>query len=118
MRTWATRVSLVRGSRTSSYAGRPATTAVPAVVTWVVGSTAASAFWAASSGVLGRSVGDVDGLPALAASFALKVWWTADLSALDQTQTSLPFRMTSDSPEPPTRATRACAGPPSQTRHV
>src|SRR6476659_1831957 len=70
------------------------------------------ACWAASSGVLGRSVGESWGVPAFVWSFAVSVRWTADLSALDHTHTSLPLRMTSDSPEPPTRATRAWVGPP------
>ena len=109
----------MRGVSTSSYADRPATLAVPAVATSVVGSMAAKALWAASSGVFGRSVGETWGVPlSFWASAGDSVWCTADLSWLDQTQTSLPLRMTSDSPDPPTSATRAWLGPLSQTRQV
>ena len=42
----------------------------------------------------------------------------AVLAWLDQTQTSEPLRMMSDSPDPPMSATRALVGPSAQTRQV
>ena len=52
------------------------------------------------------------------AASAGSVMCVADLSWLDHSQTSLPLRMTSDSPDVPSRATRVRSGPAYQSRSV
>src|SRR3954454_4472419 len=95
IRTEPTRERGSRGTRSSWYAGRPATSAVGSVVTCVDGSIAFSAASAACCGVIG----------ARAASGPKGVWRSAGsvqcvavLSALDQAQRSVPWRTRSDSP--------------------
>src|SRR6476469_1238134 len=130
IRTDPTRVVLSFGVRTSSYAERPATDAVPDVVTAVSLPITARAAAAASSGVRGTPDGSGPGTPGegefsgrllvapARAWSASSLWCTADLSALDHSQTSAPLWMTSDSPLPPMRASRWRVGPSSQIRHV
>jgi len=76
------------GSRTSSYAGRPATSTELSVVTVVVGSNSLSTLLAASSGVTGVGVGV---LPAS----AVTVRCVAAFSLLDHVQTFVPSLMMS-----------------------
>src|SRR3954454_11926745 len=78
-----------------------------------------SARSAASWGELGiPAVPGAGGAAWWRASSAGRVVCVADLSWLDHSQTSLPLRMTSDSPDEPSRATRVRAGPAYQSRGV
>lgn len=118
IRTDLTKVLGSFGVRTSSYAERPATDAVPEVVMVVLSPTSARAALAASSGVRGRLDGNALGtplgrtpgrcLPSVPAPTwsASSSWCTAVRSALDHNQRSLPLWMTSDSPLLPIRARR------------
>ncbi len=128
-RTWATRVVESLGVSTSSYAVRPATTTAGPTSARVVGSMAASAALAASSGVGGSPVpvgpAVINGPPVFPASLLAAAAFAGSMTRcvavwalLDQIHTSLPLWMMSDSPSVPTRARRCWFSPPYQTFQV
>src|SRR5690242_7667776 len=80
-----------RGRSTSSYADRPATTAVPLVLTLVEGVMAFSAWSAACWGVSGEACARLFGAVPLSAG---NVRCVALLVLLDQVHRSLPLRTT------------------------
>ena len=118
--TVPTRVEVSLGSSTSWYAARPATTAVGRCVTLVVGVIAFRAWSAACWGVIGasRAGGSTVGRVRRVRGLAGTVKCLAVLALLDQSHTSEPLRMRSDSPRSPSSASRAFVGPAYQRRSV
>ena len=105
-----------RGWSTSSYAGRPATTAVPSVLTRVVGVIALSAASAACCGVTGDAGREAARVASVGRGRHGAVGGA--LVVLDQVHRSVPLRTTSDSPSEPSRASRTWSGPAYHSRRV
>ena len=114
MRTDSTSVPASRGVRTSSYAGRSATSSARPTVTSVDGSTSDSTPSAASCGVLGP---DGSGAFRSCAGSGSLTWVTSE-EALSKVHRSRPSRTTSNSANAPSTAIRDRSSPADQTRAV